>query len=54
MNLRITAILIATLFVGTTANSAYATNLLDVYRDARAQDPVYAAARASSEAGKEA
>ena len=54
MNLRTTALLIATLFAGATANPVYATNLLDVYRDARAQDPVYAAARASSEAGKEA
>ena len=54
MNLRITAVLFAALFAGSTANDAFATNLLEVYRDARAQDPVYAAARASAEAGKEA
>ncbi len=54
MNLRTASILIATLFAGTTANSVYATNLLDVYRDARDQDPVYASARASAQAGKEA
>ena len=54
MNLRTAPLLIATLFAGSTANSVYATNLLDVYRDARDQDPVYASARASAQAGKEA
>lgn len=54
MNLRIVASLIATLLAAITASPVHATNLLDVYRDARAQDPVYASARASAEAGKEA
>ena len=54
MNLRTASLLIVSLFAGTSANSIYAANLIDVYRDARAQDPVYASARASAQAGKEA
>ncbi|HEX4858797.1 MAG TPA: TolC family protein, partial [Usitatibacteraceae bacterium] len=36
------------------AQAASAANLLDVYRDALSQDPVYASARAAYEAAKEA
>ncbi|HEX9392935.1 MAG TPA: TolC family outer membrane protein [Usitatibacteraceae bacterium] len=54
MNPRIAPLLIATLIVGISANPASAANLLDIYRDAKAQDPVYASSRASAEAGKEA
>lgn len=54
MNLRTAPLLIASLIAVTLSNSVHATNLLDVYRDARDQDPVYASARASAQAGKEA
>ena len=45
------ATLCAALFAGT---PLFAADLIDVYRDALSQDPVYAAARYAYEAGKEA
>ncbi len=54
MKPRIAPLLIALLLAGLASQSARAENLLDIYLDAKAQDPVYASARASAEAGKEA
>ncbi len=50
MKLKTVPILIATLFIGA---PAFAADLIDVYRDALAQDPVYASARAALEANRE-
>jgi outer membrane protein len=50
MKLKTVSILIATLFIGA---PAFAADLIDVYRDALAQDPVYASARLALEANRE-
>jgi hypothetical protein len=54
MKLKIASALVTSLFAGVlVSTSASAADLLDVYRDALAQDPVYASARAALEAGRE-
>jgi len=50
MKLKTVSILAASLFIGV---PAFAADLIDVYRDALAQDPVYASARAALEANRE-
>ena len=50
MNLKISAVLVAACFFGT---SAVAADLMDIYRDAQAQDPVYSSARFAFDASKE-
>ena len=50
MKLKITALLVAACFSGT---SAMAADLMDIYRDAQAQDPVYSSARFAFDASKE-
>jgi len=55
ISLFITALLAATsLSLMSTSSPVWAADLLDVYREAIAQDPVYASARAAATAGKEA
>ena len=56
MKPRITTIsvLMTALFIATPATTVWAADLMAVYRDALAQDPVYASARAAAAAGKEA
>jgi outer membrane protein len=49
--LKTASYLVAALFVGT---PAFGADLIEVYRDALAQDPVYASARLALEAGREA
>ena len=50
MKLKISAALVAACFLGTSANAA---DLMDIYRDAQAQDPVYSSARFAFDASKE-
>ena len=50
MKLKITAVLVAACFAAT---SAIGADLIDIYRDAQAQDPVYSSARYTYEASKE-
>jgi outer membrane protein len=50
MKLKTVSILVASLFIGA---PAFAADLIDVYRDALAQDPVYASARLALEANRE-
>ena len=50
MKLKISAVLVAGYLFGSTATAA---DLLDIYRDAQAQDPVYSSARYAFEASKE-
>ena len=50
MKLKALPLLIATFFMGA---PVFAADLIDVYRDALAQDPVYASARAALEANRE-
>ena len=50
MKLKAFPLLIATFFMGA---PVFAADLIDVYRDALAQDPVYASARAALEANRE-
>ena len=50
MKLKISAVLVAGCFLCT---SALAADLMAIYRDAQAQDPVYSSARYSFEASKE-
>lgn len=50
MKLKTFPLVIATLFMGA---PAFAADLIDVYRDALAQDPVYASARSALEANRE-
>ncbi len=52
-HLTLSAIMTA-LIASASAAPAFSADLLDVYRDALAQDPVYASARAAADAGKEA
>ncbi|MEO8384445.1 MAG: TolC family outer membrane protein [Betaproteobacteria bacterium] len=50
MKLKLTAVLVAGCFAATSAKAA---DLMDIYRDAQAQDPVYSSARYTFEASKE-
>jgi outer membrane protein len=50
MKARTASLVIASLFAG---GETFAADLMDVYRDALAQDPVYASARATYEAARE-
>ena len=50
MKLKISAALVVGCFIGTSANAA---DLMDVYREAQAQDPVYSSARFAFDASKE-
>ena len=50
MKLKLASLAIAALFAGTSASAA---DLLDVYHDAQAQDPVFASARYAFEAARE-
>ncbi len=50
MKLKTVSILVASLFIGA---PVFAADLIDVYRDALAQDPVYASARLALEANRE-
>ena len=50
MKLKISAVLVAGCFLGTSATAA---DLMDIYRDAQAQDPVYSSARFAYDASKE-
>ncbi len=53
MKLKIVSLAVASLFAASGASSAWAADLIDVYRDAQAQDPVFASARFAFEAARE-
>ena len=50
MKLKISAVLVSACFSG---SSAFAADLMDIYRDAQAEDPVYSSARYAFDASKE-